>query len=194
MAFGGSNTVSGEYNQAIGYALTNTAPLGAFLTGFGSTTSASYSTTFGIFAGNVRAATMAFASGRFSATGDAQVTLAALRATTANATPTELFLEGSVRLTVASGGIFAGTVSIVGTKTDGSAVAHFLRQFCIKNVSGTTSAVYAAVTLGTDNAAGTSVAVTADDTNDSLKVEVTGIAAENWRWQAVVIANDIKYA
>jgi hypothetical protein len=47
------------------------------------------------------------------------------------------------------------------------------------------------VTIGTDNAAGTSISLTADDTNDSLKIEVTGIASETWRWVASVDAVEI---
>jgi hypothetical protein len=62
---------------------------------------------------------------------------------------------------------------------DGSAVAHYLRQYCLKNVAGTTSEVYAPVTIGSDNAAGTSIALSANDTNDALRVEVTGITARH---------------
>jgi len=106
----------------------------------------------------------------------------------------ELFLNGSSsRLTIPSGKIFAFTINISGVKSDGSAVAHYLRQYCLKNVSGTTSEVYAPVTIGTDNAAGTSIALSANDTNDALKVEVTGIAAETWRWVAAVDAVEIAY-
>jgi hypothetical protein len=71
----------------------------------------------------------------------------------------ELFLDGSsTRLTIPSGKIFAFTINISGVKSDGSAVAHYLRQYCLKNVAGTTTEVYAPVTIGTDNAAGTSIA------------------------------------
>jgi hypothetical protein len=49
------------------------------------------------------------------------------------------------------------------------------------------------VTIGTDNAAGTSINITANDTNDALRVEVTGIASETWRWVARVDAVEIAY-
>jgi hypothetical protein len=126
--------------------------------------------------------------------GDAQRARFVLNNKTTNDTATELFLDGSsTRLTIPSGKIFAFTINISGVKSDGSAVAHYLRQYALKNVSGTTSEVYAPVTIGTDNAAGTSIALSADDTNDALKVEVTGIAAETWRWVASVDAVEIAF-
>jgi hypothetical protein len=136
----------------------------------------------------------AHASGQFSAQGDAQRARFVMRNKTTDDTATELFLNGSsTRLTIPSGKIFAFTIQITGTKSDGSAVAHYLRQYCLKNVAGTTSEVYAPVTIGSDNAAGTSIALSANDTNDALKVEVTGIAAETWRWVASVDAVEVAY-
>jgi hypothetical protein len=101
-------------------------------------------------------------------------------------------VAAGLRLTCRSGFVLAMTINIVGVKSDGSAVAHYLRQYSIKNVSATTSEVYAPVTLGTDNAAGTSIAISADDTNDSLKIEVTGTTSEIWRWHALVDANELQ--
>ena len=142
-----------------------------------------------------RQSMIAFSAGYFAAKGDAQKASFVLRNKTTNNSSTELFINtfGSVRLTIPSGKIFAFTINISGVKSDGSAVAHFLRQYCLKNVSGTTSEVYAPVTIGTDNAAGTSIALSANDTNDALKVEVTGISGETWRWVAAVDAVEIKY-
>lgn len=134
------------------------------------------------------------AVGRFATTGDAQRAQFVLRCKTTTNAAVELFLDGSAtRLTIPSGKIFAFTINISGVKSDGSAVAHYLRQYCLKNVAGTTSQVYAPVTIGTDNAAGTSIALSANDTNDALKVEVTGIASETWRWVASVDAVEIAY-
>jgi hypothetical protein len=136
----------------------------------------------------------AHAFGRFAANGDAQRARFVMRNKTTTNSAVELFLDGSsTRLTIPSGKIFACTINISGVKSDGSAVAHYLRQYCLKNVAGTTSQVYAPVTIGTDNAAGTSIALSANDTNDALKVEVTGIAAETWRWVASVDAVEIAY-
>jgi hypothetical protein len=134
------------------------------------------------------------ANGRFANNGDAQRARFVMRNKTTTNSAVELFLDGSAtRLTIPSGKIFAFTINISGVKSDGSAVAHYLRQYCLKNVAGTMTQVYAPVTIGTDNAAGTTIALSANDTNDALKVEVTGIAAETWRWVASVDAVEIAY-
>jgi hypothetical protein len=161
----------------------------------GNTASATQSAILGGSSGVAdRYGMQAHAAGRFSAKGDAQRARFVMRRKTTNDTATELFLNGSsTRLSIPSGKIFAFTINISGVKSDGSAVAHYLRQYCLKNVAGTTSEVYAPVTIGTDNAAGTSIALSANDTNDALKVEVTGIAAETWRWVASVDAVEIAY-
>jgi hypothetical protein len=190
---GGINSLTAiEYSQVIGYACSNSA-YHSGTWGMFNAHSARNAYTLGTYGSGTRPGTFVFAGGRFGGTGDAQFAMPILRATTSDATPTELLLETSARFTIPASGIIAGTISLVGTRTDGSAVAHYVRQFCIKNVAGTTSEVYSPITIGTDNAAGTSIAVTANDTNDALKIEVTGIAAQNWRWQAIVYANDIKY-
>jgi len=136
----------------------------------------------------------AHASGRFSATGDAQRARFVLRNKTTTNAAVELFLDGSAdRLTIPSGKVLGLTINITGIKSDGTAVAHYLRQYALKNVAGTTTEVYAPVTIGTDNAAGTTIALSANDTNDALKVEVTGITSEIWRWVASVDAVEIAY-
>jgi hypothetical protein len=134
------------------------------------------------------------ASGRFSGVGDAQRARFVMRGKTTTNAAVELFLDGSaLRLTIPSGKVLGLTINITGINSTGATVAHYLRQYALKNVAGTTTEVYAPVTIGTDNAAGTSIAISANDTNDALKVEVTGIAAETWRWVASVDAVEIRY-
>jgi hypothetical protein len=141
-----------------------------------------------------RYAIQAQAAGRFSSFGDAQTTKAVFRNKTTTNSAVELFLDGtSARYTVTSGKVISMLINITGTKSDGSAVAHYVRQYSIKNVGGTTSQVYAPVTIGTDNAAGTSIALSANDTNDALKIEVTGVTSETWRWVASVDAVEVGY-
>lgn len=100
---------------------------------------------------------------------------------------------GNARITIPSGKIYNFQVQIVGAKSDGSAVARYLRQATIKNVSGTTSLVGSVIAIGTDEAAGTSIAITADDTNDALAITVTGISSETWRWHATIIGSELAY-
>jgi hypothetical protein len=79
---------------------------------------------------------------QMSAMPNAPASSCATRTTTNSAV--ELFLDGSsTRLTIPSGKVLGLTINITGIKSDGSAVAHYLRQYCLKNVAGTTTEVYA---------------------------------------------------
>jgi len=134
------------------------------------------------------------AAGVFVNAGDAQRARFVLRNKTTTNSAVELFLDGSsTRLTIPSGKVVALTINIAGISSTGAAVAHYMRQYALKNVSGTTSEVYAPITIGTDNAAGTSIALSASDANDSLVVSVTGTASTIWRWVASVDAVEIAY-
>jgi hypothetical protein len=134
------------------------------------------------------------ASGRFAVAGDCQRVEFTLRNKTTTNSAVTLFLDGSsTRLTIPSGKMLHATVHIVGSKSDGTAVASYMRQVTIKNVGGTTSLVGTVNTIGTDEAASTSIAITADDTNDALDIAVTGIASETWRWAATVQGIEIAY-
>ena len=138
----------------------------------------------------------AHAFGAFAIVGDAQAVRFVMRRKTTDATPTTLMLEGSAaRLTIPSGKVASLMCRICGIKSDGSAVANYVRRVVIKNVGGTTSLVGSVETIGTDieDNASTDVAITADNTNDALQINVTGIAAETWRWVAVVEGLEIAY-
>jgi hypothetical protein len=103
-------------------------------------------------------------------------------------------LNGSTTyLGIPSGKVISMTINISGVKSDGTAVAHYVRQYAVKNVAGTSSQVYAPVTIGTDNAAGTVIALSANDTDDTLRIAVTGVLSETWRWVASVDAVEIAY-
>jgi MinD-like ATPase involved in chromosome partitioning or flagellar assembly len=113
---------------------------------------------------------------------------------TTNDTETELWLNNSsIRLTIPSGKILSAIVNVVGSKSDGTAVARYTRQVTIKNVSGTTALVGSVETIGVDVEAATALAITANDTNDAIKIAVTGIASETWRWVAVVNGVELIY-
>ena len=136
----------------------------------------------------------AYAGGAFSTQGDAQIADFVLRCKTTTNAAVELALNGTTTyLTIPSGKVMSGTINVQGVKSDGSAVAHYMRQFSIKNVGGTTSDVYSPITIGTDNASGTSIAVAANDTGDYLSIQVTGITSEVWRWTAHVEAVETAY-
>jgi len=134
---------------------------------------------------------------RFAASGDSQRVDFAIYAKTTSATPKTMLLgqtyNTTAQLTIPSGKILHATVHVIGSKSDGSAIAIYQRQVAIANVGGTTSLVGSVNTLGSDTAAGTSLSITADNTNGALDVQVTGIAGETWRWFASVYGAELAY-
>jgi hypothetical protein len=221
VAAGRGNTASGAYSVSVGR--DNTATQNAafscgqgnqasgaesFAQGFSSVASGANSLAAGITTNATatnavaigarttsdRFGMLAHSGSRFAANGDAQRARFVLRCKTTTNTGVEMALDGATTyLSIPSGKIIACTINITGSKSDGSAVAHYLRQYCVKNVGGTSSEVYAPVTIGTDNAAGTTIALSANNADDTLRILVTGIAAETWRWVASVDAVEVAY-
>jgi hypothetical protein len=198
---GYKNTASGTQSVIVGGAQNSATGAQAFVGCGGSsidpgnTASASYSAILNGYGGLAdRLSMQSHASGRFAANGDAQRARFVLRCKTTTNTAVEMALDGSTTyLGIPSGKVLACTINISGVKSDGSAVAHYVRQYAVKNVGGTSSEVYAPVTIGTDNAAGTVIALSANNGDDTLRIAVTGIAAETWRWVASVDAVEIAY-
>ena len=193
---GFSNTASGG-NAAVagGQSCTASANHSGIIAGFQTSATAINAFATGDNALADRRSMHATTGGSFAAQGDSQRVRVVLRNKTTTNAAVELFIvvSNTTRLTIPSGKVMAMLVNITGTKSDGSAVAHYVRQYAIKNVGGTTSQVYAAATVGTDNAAGTSIALSANDTNDAVKIEATGITSETWRWVASVDAVEVAY-
>ncbi len=197
-AFGYSTVASGGNTAiAMGNACTASGDYGSFATGNSCTASGNISQAIGNNALATRRGQWARSAGYFAAAGDCQEVAFLLNTKTTNATPTTLFCtDGASRLTIRSGTMLTAIVKVCGIKSDGSAAAVYWRLVAIKNVGGTTSLVGSVQILGTDieDNASTDVSITADDTNDALQINVTGIAGETWRWQANVIpAGEIAY-
>lgn len=135
------------------------------------------------------------ASGTFATAGDCQIfSLTAFRSTS-NSTPANVFLDGgSERLSIASGYAWAFTVSAFGISSDGTVAGHYIRKGMIANIGGTTALIGSVTTVGTDTEtdAGLDVTITADNTNDALGIQVTGLLATNMRWIARVEALQLK--
>lgn len=148
----------------------------------------------GYYSSALRRGQRSHSSGSFGGfNGDAQYVDFTGYVRTTNAIATEMALDGSsARLTIPSGRVMSGTINVQGVKSDGSVVAHYMRQFSIKNVGGVTSLV-AVNTIGTDVASGTAISVTANDASDFLSIQVTGIASEIWRWTAHIQAVETVY-
>jgi hypothetical protein len=136
----------------------------------------------------------AHAGGRFAANGDAQRIRAVLRCKTTTNAAVEMGLDGSTTyLTIPSGKVIFCNIKVVGVKSDGAVVATYERQYAAKNVAGTSSEVFAPVTIGTDNASSTSLEVATVDAGDYIRIRPTGITSETWRWVASVDAVEVAY-
>jgi hypothetical protein len=96
---------------------------------------------------------------------------------------------------ITAGKGFAFTANIFGSREGGADMAQYIRQGIIKNVGGTTSLVGSINTIGTDIESNplTNVAITANDTSDTLDIAVSGVNGQNWRWLAQVEGVEIKF-
>ena len=197
-AFATSNTTASGVNSFAHGGNSNTASnTNAIAFGYGCTASAAFSQAFGLQSTADRYNQYSHGGGVVGSSG-CGFTRFVLGNKTTNATPTTMWANGTIasaRLTIPSGKVLSAMCRICGIKSDGSAVANYVRRVVIKNVGGTTSLVGSVETIGTDieDNAATDVAVTADDANDALQINVTGIAAETWRWVAVVEGVEIVY-
>ena len=176
-ANGGSSTVSGGYQNT---ASANAATIPG-----------------GQFAVANRPGQFSYSGGRFAVDGDAQYDLFVVRRQTIDATATELFLDGSgasARITIANNASLAYDICISAHSTsDRTKQAVFNRRGKIYKL---TTAASTALLSGeiAENIVGAlpwTATVSADTTNGSLKITVTGEAAVNINWVATVQAVEI---
>lgn len=126
-------------------------------------------------------------NGDFSTDDDAQSLVFVLRNQTTDDTQTEIFTNGSTGdIAVASDCTISFRINIVARRTDADneSAAYFF-EGAIDNNAGTTALVNAIgkVIVAEDNMAWDAT-VTADDTNDSINILVTGESAKTINWVA----------
>ena len=135
-------------------------------------------------------------SGSGSANGTTQGILAVVWNDTTNATETELYLDGTgatKRLTLQPRDgfnemtwAFSALIAARRTNADNESAAYKL-EGCIDSMAGTVALAGSPIkTILHEDSADWDVAATADDTNKSLKLTVTGENAKNIHWVAVV--------
>jgi hypothetical protein len=207
IAIGTNNTSDGEGSVAIGdlNTATNTGSFslgascnstGNFSNAIGNAANASgdFSTSIGYRSSADRYGQVAFANGRFAAIGDAQSSRFILRGQSTSTTARNLTLTGLISsgfLGIPVGKVMAMTINIAGISSLG-AVAHYVRQYAVRNLLGTSTQVYAPVTIGTDFASGTSIALSVNDPDDTIRIVVTGTSGPTyWRWVATIDAVEI---
>jgi hypothetical protein len=143
----------------------------------------------------------AYASGRFSAVGDAQAGVFVLRSDTADATPEALTTRNQaasatnqIILPNNSAYAFHGTIVARQQASQGTACAAWKIEGLIRREgsAGTTVLVNSATTV-LDNTPSWGLALSADTTNGGLKIEVTGAAATNIRWVSTINTSEVTY-
>jgi hypothetical protein len=139
----------------------------------------------------------AYASGQFSAKGDAQGGTFILRSDTTDATAEALTTNNSTAAStnqiVAANDTcitFSGTVVAMqnGAQSYGS---WEVRGLLVNDGGTTTLPVFNISEIGSS---GWKVNLYADNTNNALKVQVTGVAATNIRWVAHIATSEVTYA
>lgn len=196
VAIGSTNTASGASSVALGGSSTAS---GSSSVAIGSTTTASGASCVALGQQSVAAKYGQFseAAGRFAANGDAQRSVYVLRNSTADATATELFLDGaSLKLTLATNQTLAFRATVVASTSLGADVASWEITGLIRNNNGTVALVGTPTVTQVGVSAGAStwvLAVTADNTNKALILTVTGVIATNIRWVATVYTSELTF-
>ena len=134
-------------------------------------------------------------AGQFAAAGDAQASRYHLRNSTTNATATTLFRDGSsARIVIPAQSAWAFKIRLSAyNSTDNTGAAWTINGGIRRdNANGTALLGSPTVTQYADaSMSGASVAVTADDTNEAIQVNVTGLASKTIRWHAVVETSEV---
>ncbi len=218
---GANNTANGDYGAVaggsgntagniafVGGGLNNSASLGCSITGGSSniasgtnavigagsdnTASGNYS---GILNGSDGLANQhgqfSHSSGKFTAKGDAQYSRLIYRGSTTNATPTEIFIDGSAtKLVIPSDTTwtFRALIAARRTDVDDESAAYQLLGCIDRNGAVGTTALVGTVTktVIAEDTAAWDIAATADNVNGGLVITVTGEIGKTIKWVCVM--------
>lgn len=193
-----------SFAAAISIGPTNTtAGLATYAFGTLHSATASYSGAVGSGASSTILGQQSHAAGRFAVSGDAQVTRTILKTETIGAV-TAIMSAQATQFVTTPGKSYACTVTIAARKQGGGAAAHsmWIRKFIITNDLGTVIMDGVVRSLGTttpttgdhEGIAGAALPlITANDANDSIRIDAVGVALANIRWVAHIEAIEIGY-
>jgi len=201
IAIANNAAASGADSVAIGRSAESSASA-AFTFGYHCVASAANTIASGLQASAAIIGKSAYASGSFAGTnnGDAQGGQYILRSDTTDATAEAMTTNNSTA--AATNQIVAATdtcITFHGTITAMQNGAQAYGGWEIKgmlvNDGGTTSLALGNVSdMAANNASSWAVALSADNTNNALKIQVTGEASHNIRWVANVQTSEVTYA
>lgn len=125
-------------------------------------------------------------------------------ATTDAATAVELTTNGAAgsgatnRIAVPTDTALSVVLNVCVKQSASASAKQMLRQFVISNNGGVVAIQGTVVTLGTDSGSAglttVTCTITANDTDDCIKVEVNGVAATNLRYSAYLVSTETLYA
>ena len=190
----GQKTLASQiYSTASGYCTTAS---GAFATSSGAYTTASgtYSTASGFRSCASQYGQRSYANGSFGSVTDAQQVEYILRQTTPNATPLYLYMNGtSEEISIKTNSVMMLNINTIGIETDGAPIGSSQVYAIIKNVAGTTSITHQNVIADHYGVGGLAITISANNTTDTLQIQVTG-TANTMRWVSYVNGVEILYA
>jgi hypothetical protein len=200
IAIGYLAKATGADSIAIGDTNTSSAQGAVTFGGALNVASSSYSLAFGQQSNAAIVGKQAYASGQFTAGGDAQSGKFVLRISTTNATPAVMTSDAGAASTtnqviLPNDSTYAFTILVVARRTDADneSAGYEFKGVVDRNANAASTALVGTVTktvLAEDTAAW-DVNVTADTTNGGLKVEVTGEAAKTIRWVATCWTSEV---
>tara|TARA_R110001592_G_scaffold273237_3_gene540102 strand:- start:1076 stop:2242 length:1167 start_codon:yes stop_codon:yes gene_type:complete len=198
-ALGNTNNVTGGGTAfAIGANHTVSGTLAACIGGSTSTATQTYAMTFGPYAKAAVQNAFIFGSKGWFSAGSAQGGMYILYADTTDATAEALTTTnstaGSTNQIVAASDtciMFSGT--IVAMQNGAADQGGWEIRGLLKNDGGTTTLVNSEVKTFADGN-GWSIVLSADNTNNALKVQCTGEASHNIRWVANIQTSEVTYA
>lgn len=136
---------------------------------------------------------LVYANGRFGSTGDIQVGKYLLRTVTVNGTDTEAYLNGTAggeRLVIPDDSTWTFTATVTGHRTDATdGHAGYKVEGVIYRTAGAASVAFQGTPVKTvlaESNTAWDINMTADTTNGSLTIKVTGQAGKTIRWAVLV--------
>jgi hypothetical protein len=166
----------------------------SFAVGKSTTASGSYSTAWGFRSCASQYGQRSWANGSFTTLPNAQQVQYVLRNTTPNVTPLNLYLDGSAeQISIKTNSVMLLNIYTIGIQTNGANVGSSQVYVVIKNVAGTTSIVHQQVIEQHFDAGALAITISANNTTDTLQIQVTG-TANTMRWVSYVNGVELLYA
>ena len=178
----------------------DTASLGQSSVAFGlnSIASGNYSSAVGLYSNAYLYGQEAQAAGRHAATGDAQKSTLILRADTTDATPEVMYIDNNSanKLVIPANTMWNFSGKVNAMTLNAGLVACFEVEGCIErdNAGNTTMTAFNSANTKIDTIGVGGVTMTADDTNEALEINITGLGGTNIRWDCVLEILELAYS